>query len=233
MELKPLTLMDVNIERAEHMLPPLTTLEKEPLVPPKKIPLTMEEKGKELRATRKERLKLQEQIEYEKRKVGALARTVNMSRRKQKWADAVLKYLSNPNNKPIESRSEYKDILGLTAHTYKTFSNMFSVSELAEIESQGLELRRRRYANRLAKIDDGLLEKAAEGRAPEAKLAYQRFEGWTEKTVTEVTNTFSLQLDAELAALLEPIKYKGVMDVIPEAETSLLPETFPDSRSQE
>ena len=162
---------------------------------------------------------------------GQYDHSVYVASRKKLYTEKLTEYLSNPDNKPPRKKVEWKRLLGM-ANT-ETLHHYFSSIELAELENNALQKRRTRYARKLARVDDGLLEKAMKGNAPEVKLVYQRFEGWTEKTVTEVTNTLNLQLDDELMALLEPIKYKGVMDVIPEAETSLLPETFSDSRSQE
>ncbi len=62
---------------------------------------------------------------------------------------------------------------------------MFTVEELNQIEREALELRRRKYANQLAKIDRSVLSAAAEGDIAAARLAYQRFEGWSEKRLQE------------------------------------------------
>ena len=143
-----------------------------------------------------------------------------ISKRRERAKDKLLDYLSNPDNKPVESRKEYLKIINIKSAV--TFLKMFSSEELTKLEAKALELRRLQYSNRMALIDDGLLEKAAEGKAPEAKLAYQRFEGWTEKTVTEVTNTLTLTLDAELQAMLNT--GRGAIPVDAECETTLLPE---------
>jgi len=139
---------------------------------------------------------------------------------KNSYTTQLLDYLGNSDNKPIKDRKEYLKILKI--RTLAQFFKIFSFEELNKIEADGLALRRMRYSNRLALVDDSLLEKAAEGKAPEAKLAYQRFEGWTEKTVTEVTNTLTLTLDAELQAMLNQGRGAIPVESIPEA--NLLPE---------
>jgi hypothetical protein len=229
MEVKPLTLMDVNLERAEHGLRPLSFLGDRDFPAAKtKRPLTPEAKKRKINSLRKSQKKLNDIMDKEEALLREKAKEANKLRRRRVFSEKLLAHLSDPGNKPPENRLEYMAVLGLTRSRYKTFTKMFSDDDLAEIESQGLELRRRRYANKLAKIDDGLLEKAAEGRAPEAKLAYQRFEGWTEKTVTEVNNNFNVQLDVEIKKLLAPV-YKGIIDVEPSGKTGILPESIQSS----
>jgi hypothetical protein len=101
--------------------------------------------------------------------------------RKRKFTNKLLDYLGNSENKPVKSRTEYQQILKIKSPNY--LLRIFSDDELSDIEKKGLELRRLQYSNKLALVDDSLLEKAAEGKAPEAKLAYQRFEGWSEKVI--------------------------------------------------
>jgi hypothetical protein len=97
----------------------------------------------------------------------------------------IIDYYSNPDNPPKISRKKLATkVLGYntTAMLYK----MFEKGELCEIEWRALTERRKRYAPYIAKVDHGILEKGATGDAPAAKLAYQRFEAWNEKTTTEL-----------------------------------------------
>ena len=146
-------------------------------------------------------------------------RSQKREERRAVLTDKLLNYLGNSDNKPVKSRTEYKKILKISINY---LLKIFTPDELTEIEKKALELRRLQYSNRMALIDDSLLEKAAEGKAPEVKLAYQRFEGWTEKTVTEVSNTLTLTLDAELRAMLDQGN-RGAITVEPERENALLP----------
>jgi hypothetical protein len=96
----------------------------------------------------------------------------------------LLEYLSNPSNPRID-RAEYSTmILGYKCeHTIYTH---FSPAELSAIEWEALAIKRTRYASELSEVDQGLLAKAKTGDAPAVKLAYQRLEGWNEKTTTEL-----------------------------------------------
>lgn len=61
----------------------------------------------------------------------------------------------------------------------------FTSQELSDIEAEALEARRACYAAAMARVDDGLLKRAARGDAKAAKLCYQRFEGWSERMTLE------------------------------------------------
>jgi len=146
---------------------------------------------------------------------------------KQRHTKVLLAYLSNADNPIIRRRQDYLKILGLSSGSPGYINNIFTRDELSEIEATGLANRRKAYAPRLAMIDDGLLTKASEGHAAEVKLAYQRFEGWSEKVITEVNSNvnISAKLDGEIRALLTPV-YKGIIDVEPSGKTELLPESI-------
>jgi hypothetical protein len=103
---------------------------------------------------------------------------------KMKNYDKLLAYLSDPSN-PILNRSAWsKQVLGYK-QAHSIYSH-FSPDELNQIEWEALEIRRKRYASELSKVDKGVLEKAASGDSAAAKLAYQKFEGWNEKTGVEL-----------------------------------------------
>lgn len=52
-----------------------------------------------------------------------------------------------------------------------------------------MDIRRRKYSSHLAEVDLALLKAAKEGNPAAAKLVYQRFEGWSEKTRVESNET--------------------------------------------
>ena len=97
----------------------------------------------------------------------------------------LIKHLSNPDNN-FSSRTDLSiKVLGFSQAS--VLYQVFTPDELAEIENEGLEARRKRYASKLAKVDEAVLRRAAsdEGTAADAKLAFQRFEGWSEKQIKE------------------------------------------------
>jgi hypothetical protein len=100
---------------------------------------------------------------------------------KKRHRAVLLAYLSNADNPIIRSRKDYLKILGLSDSSPGYINHIFPGDELSDIETEGLARRRRAYSPRLAMVDDGLLAKAADGNAAEAKLVYQRFEGWSDK----------------------------------------------------
>lgn len=111
---------------------------------------------------------------------------------KDRHQQVLLDYLSNPDNR-FPSRGVLSlDILGFkqTQQLYK----IFTLEELAEIERQALEMRRKRCASYLARVDRALLKKAATGDVQASKLAYQRFEGWSEKHRVDATVSGGISL---------------------------------------
>jgi hypothetical protein len=96
---------------------------------------------------------------------------------KERYRVKLMEYLSEPANR-MPSRTELAGILGISK---PMLYNHFKADELTEIETEALKERRKKYAPHLSKVDISVLEKAAEGDSQAAKLAYQRFEGWTEK----------------------------------------------------
>ena len=99
--------------------------------------------------------------------------------------ELLIEYLSNPDNPPLGRLQLGTDVLGF-ANGSRLYA-YFSALELAEIETEALEFRRKQYAAKLAQVDQSLLDRAIRtGDPATAKLAYQRFEGWSEKTVQEV-----------------------------------------------
>lgn len=104
---------------------------------------------------------------------------------KERHKKTILEYLANPNNE-MPRREDLASVCGLKRGSLYFH---FSPEELSEFEAQGLEMRRRKYAPRLSKVDIAILDRAASGDPQAAKLAYQRFEGWSEKQQVDHSNS--------------------------------------------
>lgn len=104
---------------------------------------------------------------------------------KEKHKTRMLAYLANPDNE-MPNREQMASIIGIKKTTLYLH---FTPDELSEIETEGLNQRRKKYAPRLTKVDNAILDKAAEGDPNAAKLVYQRFEGWSEKKQHEVSGS--------------------------------------------
>jgi len=123
-----------------------------------------------------------------------------------------LEYLSNPDTDDM-TRVGLAEHLGYTET--KGLYLRFTPAELDALYAESLELRRRRYSRHLAKVDKGLLKSAGEGNPTSAKLCFQRYEGWTEKSTQDINVTgaslralvdmlspeLGKQVDAEIRAL--------------------------------
>lgn len=99
-------------------------------------------------------------------------------RPRDKHRAKLMAYLSDPNNEMPTRDAMASEILGVRR---STFYHHFSPAEISEIEAEALEERRKKYAPHLTQVDLAVLKKAKEGDAHAAKLAYQRFEQWSEK----------------------------------------------------
>lgn len=102
----------------------------------------------------------------------------------------LIEYLADPDN-PILTRKE----LATKVMGYKNpqgIHQTFNAAELDEIEQEALEIRRKKYASALSRVDAGLLKRAAEGDPAAAKLAYQRFENWSEKTNLNINGVIEI-----------------------------------------
>lgn len=91
----------------------------------------------------------------------------------------LVEYLGNPDNALLNRQELASVVLGYKSP--KGLYRMFSVDELCEIEAEALDVRRKKYGVRLAKVDQSLLTQAEAGDVAACKLSYQRFEGWSEK----------------------------------------------------
>jgi len=96
---------------------------------------------------------------------------------KERHKSKILDYIGNPDNN-VPNRQGLASAIGISV---KTLYMHFTIEEMAELEAEGLRLRRLKYAPHLAKLDMTLVNKANEGDVQAIKLAYQRFEGWSEK----------------------------------------------------
>ena len=94
----------------------------------------------------------------------------------------LLEYLGDPDNEWLARKELSTAVLGYKQENgiYKCFT----VDELCQIDAEALEIRRKRYASRLARVDAGMLREARKN-PQAAKLMYQRLENWSEKTRTE------------------------------------------------
>lgn len=97
--------------------------------------------------------------------------------RRERHRRKLLEYLAYPDN-PFPNRTEMASICGIKKNTLYLH---FTPDDLCELEAEALELRRKKYSVKLAAVDQAVLNRAAEGDPQAAKLAYQRFEGWSEK----------------------------------------------------
>jgi len=101
---------------------------------------------------------------------------------KERHKSKILDYIGNPDNN-VPNRQGLASAIGISV---KTLYMHFTIEEMAELEAEGLRLRRLKYAPHLATLDMTLVNKANEGDVQAIKLAYQRFEGWSEKQQHEV-----------------------------------------------
>ena len=95
----------------------------------------------------------------------------------------LIEFISDPENES-PNRNEMAAILKLNI---RTLYNHFTPDELHNIEKEGLEERRKKYAPLLSKADKALLDRAASGDPQACKLAYQRFEGWSERQIIDAS----------------------------------------------
>jgi hypothetical protein len=103
---------------------------------------------------------------------------------KEKHERKIIEYLANPNNKWLNRDKLASKVCGIRK---QTLYSHFTPEELQEIEVKSLELRRSQYSFKLSKVDQAVLKQAEKGDTAAAKLAYQRFEGWSEKKEHKVS----------------------------------------------
>ena len=114
-----------------------------------------------------------------------MARLERSEECKARHRAVLLEYLSNPDNTPLNRTGLSVDVLGFADSS--VLYQVFTPEEIRNIEHEALELRRKCYATKLAQVDDGLLKKAITGDPTAAKLAFQRYENWTERQKQEIS----------------------------------------------
>ena len=91
----------------------------------------------------------------------------------------IIEYLANPDHEFVNRSTLATRICKYKKSQY--LYQVFTVDELDQIEKEALEIRRKKYARFLAFTDHKLFEAIKDKNVAAIKLAYQRFEGWTEK----------------------------------------------------
>lgn len=114
----------------------------------------------------------------------------------------LLEYLADPNNDFLTRQELSTRVLGYK--NQNQLNCLFTADELQEIEREALELRRKKYAPRLSKIDRAILERAEKGDPVAARLAYKRFEGWTETARIEQTGKDGGPIEQQVTHDLTP-----------------------------
>ena len=114
----------------------------------------------------------------------------------------LLEYLSNPSNNFLNRQEMAETVLKIKSRTMR---NHFTSVELDAIESEALEIRRKRCASISARVDRGLIKRAESGDPAACKLYYQKFEGWKEAKRQETTGEDGgpIQLESGLSAVAE------------------------------
>lgn len=135
--------------------------------------------------------------------------TTNWTPRKIELYHKILEYLSDPE---VEDLSRGDVAIKACGYSDKSpLYKMFRPTELDEIYNEALTLRRQKYAASIILVDKGLFKRAAAGDPQAAKLIYQRFEGWSPKSIEEHTgkdgedllkNFTPLERAARVASLL-------------------------------
>jgi hypothetical protein len=103
----------------------------------------------------------------------------------------LLTYLSDPDNEYPSRTDMATEICGISK---VTFYDHFTPDEISEIEAEALAARRQKYSNEIAQVDRAVLKAARGGDAKAAKLAYQRFEGWSEKQKHEMSGDLLINI---------------------------------------
>lgn len=95
----------------------------------------------------------------------------------------ILNYLGNPENTWIGWAQINDDVLSFK--DCKRVYKIFRAEERREIEFEALNLRRKNSAVSLAKADEALAKRSADGDPTAIKLLYQKIEGWAPKTAVD------------------------------------------------
>lgn len=117
---------------------------------------------------------------------------------KAKKRQLLIEYLSDPDNEPLPRCRLATQVLKY--HQHSGMYVLFTPAELDQIEAEALDIRRKRFALQLMKVDQGLLRRAAEGDPTACRLVYQRFEGWEpgERRKIDLTGEIRAQVIREI-----------------------------------
>jgi len=116
----------------------------------------------------------------------------------------LLDYMADPDNPPLNRSKLAELVLKVNRKTlYKTFTP----ADLAEIEAEGLSLRRARLSTTSAQVDASLVRQALDGDVSAIKLYYQRFEGFSEKSTVAVEPSLDDLRALAIAKGFEPEEY--------------------------
>ena len=108
----------------------------------------------------------------------------------------LLDYLGNPDNEWLSYDRLSREVLGYSGRG--RIHQLFSADERTAIEAEALDIRRKKYCALLAPADKGLLKRASEGDPAAVKLAYQRFENWSEKIRQENSGSQEIVIKTEI-----------------------------------
>jgi len=142
---------------------------------------------------------------------------------KAKKRQILIEYLSNPENEPLPRCRLATQVLKYRQHSGMYV--LFTPVELCQVEAEALDLRRKRFAMALMRVDDALLRRAAEGDPQACKLVYMRFEGWepSERKRVDVTSEIRAQVFRELLDALNA-ENPGFSDLFgDQKETTFIP----------
>jgi len=117
---------------------------------------------------------------------------------KARLRQKMIEYWADPSNEILSRCHIAVKILKYKSHS--GLYRMFRPEEIDEIEREALDLRRKRFALALMRVDDGLLRRAAEGDPQAAKLAYMKFENWMpgERRQVDLTSDVKIAVFREL-----------------------------------
>ena len=101
---------------------------------------------------------------------------------KEKYRQILIEHMANPDNQFL-TRGKMAEVCKIKRTTLYMH---FTPKDLTLIEREALDLRRTKYAKEMAGVDISLIKRAQKGDVQAAKLAYQRFENWSEKQKHEI-----------------------------------------------
>ena len=112
---------------------------------------------------------------------------------KQRARLKILEYIGDPENDFPNRGAIAKKICGYSDH--RQLYKVFTVSELDQLEKEGMEIRRRRSTRIVARVDQAIIKQAMQGDVRAARLVYAKLEGWTEAGLRNKKKDSKGQLD--------------------------------------